>query len=111
MARHGLNAAVHVRYSATFPWGIFLVNALGCFLIGLLAGVLAAARVHVGELGRAFLVVGVLGGFTTFSSFGLDTFTLVRGGHIAQALLNAAGQVVVGLGAVWAGYVLGGGRP
>jgi CrcB protein len=104
MARHGLNTALHLRYSSTFPWGTFAVNALGCFLIGLLAGAIAAERFHLGELGRAFVFVGVLGGFTTFSSFGLDTFTLARSGAALQAGANVAGQLVVGLGAVWIGY-------
>jgi len=67
MARHALNHAVHVRYSAVFPWGTFAVNALGCLVIGFLAGVIAGSRLHLGELGRAFLFVGVLGGFPTFS--------------------------------------------
>lgn len=107
MGRHALNVLLHVRYSATFPWATFAANAAGCLAIGLLAGVLAAARVHVGEAGRAFLVVGILGGFTTFSSFGLDTLTLARGGHPGLAALNAVGQLVVGLSAVWLGYTAG----
>lgn len=107
MGRHALNAAVHVRYSVTFPWGTFAVNALGCFVIGLLAGLLAAARVHIGEFGRAFIFVGILGGFTTFSTFGLDTFTLVKSGAAGSAVANVVGQVVVGLSAVWVGYELG----
>jgi CrcB protein len=60
----------------------------------------------MGELGRTFLIVGVLGGFTTFSSLGLDTFTLMRGGQAAMALANVAAHLVLGLGAVWAGFVI-----
>jgi len=107
MARHGLNAAVHVRYSAVLPWGTFVVNALGCLVIGLLAGAIAGTRPHIGEMGRAFLFVGVLGGFTTFSSFGLDTLTLAKSGALWPAAANVVGQVVVGLSAVWLGYGLG----
>ena len=103
MARHALNMAVQSRYSA-FPAGIFVVNVLGCLAVGLLAGALAAARLQMGELARTFLVVGVLGGFTTFSAFGLDTFTLARGGQGPLALLNAMGQVGLGWLAVWAGF-------
>ena len=56
------------------------------------------------------LLVGVLGGFTTFSSFGLDTHALARGGELGAAVLNVAGQVGLGLAAVWAGFLLSGGR-
>ena len=106
-ARHALNHVVHVRYSAVFPWGTFAVNALGCLVIGFLAGVIAGSRLHLGELGRAFLFVGVLGGFTTFSSFGLDTMTLAKSGAVGPAVANVVGQLVVGLGAVWLGYGVG----
>jgi fluoride exporter len=106
MARHALNAAVQGRYG-TFPVGIFVVNALGCALIGVLAGLMGSGRVPIGEAGRLFLVVGVLGGFTTFSAFSLDTLLLLRGGHTTLAVVNAAGQVVTGVFAVWAGYAAG----
>ena len=106
-ARHGLNVAVHARYAVLFPLGIFVVNAAGCLAIGLLAGLLSSSRIHMSEVARAFVFVGVLGGFTTFSSFALDTLTLVRGGHVAAAMGNAIGQLVVGLVAVWVGYALG----
>jgi CrcB protein len=105
--RHGVNIALHTRYSAAFPWGTFVVNAAGCFAIGALAGALAAERLHLNEIGRAFVFVGVLGGFTTFSSFGLDTLTLAKSGAVMQAAGNVAGQLIVGLGAVWIGYGLG----
>jgi CrcB protein len=110
MARHALNVAVQGRYTI-FPVGIFIINALGCLAIGLLAGVIAAGRTHIGEPGRLFLVVGLLGGFTTFSAYGLDTLTLARGGHSGLALANAVGQMVVGLGAVWLGFTVGAWRP
>jgi CrcB protein len=102
--RHLANHVVQGRFGASFPGGIFLVNVAGCLVIGLFAGLIASARIHVGEVARAFVVVGLLGGFTTFSSFGLDTFTLARGGHFGAALFNAVGQLVLGLTAVWLGY-------
>ena len=105
MARHALNLAVQGRYRV-FPVGIFAVNALGCLAIGILAGLIASSRLHVPELARVFLVVGVLGGFTTFSAFGLDTFTLLRAGHTTWAAANGIGQMVVGVAAVWAGFTL-----
>ncbi|HUR19556.1 MAG TPA: fluoride efflux transporter CrcB [Vicinamibacterales bacterium] len=104
--RHFANQVVQARFGAGFPLGIFLVNVVGCLAIGIVAGFIAAGRIHVGEAGRAFIVVGVLGGFTTFSSFGLDTFTLARGGQLAAAAFNAFGQLLLGVAAVWAGYAL-----
>jgi CrcB protein len=62
-------------------------------------------------VGRTFVFVGILGGFTTFSSYGLDTYTLFRGGHTGLGLLNAMGQMVVGLSAVWLGFAIGDWRP
>src|SRR5262245_58825030 len=107
-ARHALNVGVHARFfSATFPAGIFIVNMVGCAVIGLLAGMIAVQRIEAGELLRAFLFVGVLGGFTTFSSFALDTLVLARGGNIGMAALNAFGQPVLGLAVAFLGYALG----
>jgi len=106
LLRHWVNHLVQSRAGADFPLGIFVVNAIGCLAIGIVAGLIASTRIHVSEIGRAFIVVGILGGFTTFSSFGLDTFTLARGGQFGTAAVNAVGQLVVGLLAVWAGYAI-----
>lgn len=107
LARHGLNHVVHQRaLGATFPWGIFVVNVAGSIAIGAIAGALAGARLHLTEHARTFLIVGLLGGFTTFSSFSLDTLALARDGHPWQAALNVAGQVGLSLLGVWAGYRL-----
>jgi fluoride exporter len=111
-ARHGLNVVLHSRFlSTTFPAGIFVVNVVGCATVGLLAGLLAVERFEAGEYLRAFVFVGVLGGFTTFSSFGLDTLVLARGGQAGLAAFNAVGQPVVGLAAVWLGFAAGSWRP
>jgi len=110
MARHAVNHFLQGRYGA-FPAGIFLINAVGCLAIGVFAGLLVSSRIQVGEFGRTFVVVGLLGGFTTFSSYGLDTLTLARGGHMALAMTNALGQVVVGLAAVWLGFSAASWRP
>jgi len=110
IARHALNSLFHGRFNG-FPAGIFVVNILGCLAIGVLAGLLASTRLQIGDVGRNFVIVGLLGGFTTFSSFGLDTFALSRDGHTGLAALNAAGQPLVGMAAVWLGYVVGSWRP
>ena len=105
MARHGLNAIVHRRsLENAFPTGIFLINVGGSVLIGVLAGLLSSQRLTLSLDARTFLVVGLLGGFTTFSSFSLDTLTLLRAGHTGQAVWNVAGQVGLSLLGVWLGY-------
>jgi CrcB protein len=75
-------------------------------VIGALAGALAAGHIRMSHDTRIFVFVGILGGFTTFSAFGLDTLTLVIEGRAAYALLNVAAQVGLGLGAVFVGYTL-----
>jgi CrcB protein len=108
MARHALNHLVHQRaLTSVFPLGIFIANVLGSFVIGALAGALAGERLHLGYQGRVFLIVGVLGGFTTFSSFSLDTLTLLREGNHGLASANVVGQVGLSLLGVWAGFRLG----
>jgi fluoride exporter len=108
VARHGLNHLVHQRtFASTFPFGIFLINIFGSTIIGILAGLLASDRLQLSFEARTFVFVGVLGGFTTFSSFSLDTFAMFRDGHHAQALWNVAGQVGLSLLGVAAGFRLG----
>jgi CrcB protein len=104
VARHGVNHWVHGRWLTTFPLGIFVVNVLGSIAIGVVAGVVASARWSVSFETRMFLVVGILGGFTTFSSFSLDTLTLIRGGHFGYAAWNVVGQVGLSLAGIAAGY-------
>ena len=88
-----------------FPWATFLVNVSGCFVIGLLA-VLTEERGPVNPGTRLFLMVGVLGGYTTFSTFGYETLNLMREGSHALAAANAMGQLLLGLAAVWAGMTV-----
>lgn len=107
VARHGLNHLVHQRFLAsTFPLGIFLVNIVGSTLMGVAAGLLTSGRAHLSVEARTFLFVGVFGGFTTFSSFSLDTLALFRDGHQLQALSNVVGQVALSLLGVWLGFRL-----
>jgi CrcB protein len=94
-------AARHVH----FPWGTLAVNATGCLLIGLLGG-LAETRHVLSPEQRLFLITGFLGGFTTFSAYGFETYYLVRVGEPGLAAANALGQVALGLACVWAGHAL-----
>ena len=91
--------------SGGFPYGTLAVNAAGCLIIGLVTGY-AEARQPLSAGAQAFLVVGVLGGFTTFSAFGIDTIRLIRDGAYVAATANVVLQVAVGLAAVAAGLLL-----
>lgn len=89
-----------------FPYGTLAVNAIGCLLIGLLSG-LADARGVLGPEARLLLLIGVLGGFTTFSTFGYETLGLLRNGAVLPAATNVLASVGLGLAAVWLGYGIG----
>ena len=89
-----------------FPIGTLAVNILGCFLIGLLHG-LAESRNILGTDTRIFLFIGVLGGFTTYSTFGLESLVLLKDGAMLKASANIIIHVFVGLAAVWLGDTLG----
>lgn len=88
--------------SIDFPYGTLAVNLLGCFLIGFLAQ-LAEARGAFPSETRLFVFIGILGGFTTFSSFGNETVNLLREGGTLNALANVGANVIVGLLLVWFG--------
>ena len=90
---------------AVFPYGTLVVNGRGCLLIGVLAG-LGDSRGVIGPQGRLFLLIGVLGSFTTFSTFGHETMSLARDGERLAAAANVALQVVIGLGCAWIGYAV-----
>src|SRR5262245_50694343 len=107
LARHWVSVEISHRLERPVPYATLVVNLVGCVLIGALAGRIASGRLQLSAAMRTFLFVGVLGGFTTFSSFGLDTFTLAHGGEQSAAFWNVVGHVVLGLGAVWLGFNLG----
>ena len=91
--------------SVAFPYGTLAVNVIGCFFIGFLSE-LAESRSLFSPDTRAFLVVGILGGFTTFSAFGNETMSLLRDGERTLAMMNVGAQLLFGIGAVWLGYTL-----
>ena len=109
IARHALNRLIHQQdLAGTFPLGIFVINVLGSAAIGVLGGLTVSGRWSVSVETRTFLIVGLLGGFTTFSSFSFDTLALVREGYVGQAAWNVVGQVSLSLIAVWLGFTIGG---
>jgi CrcB protein len=104
--RYGVSQLIDQWYGrGDFPFGTLAVNVIGCLIIGVLTQ-LAEARGMFSSEARVFLVVGILGGFTTYSSFGNDTINLWRAGQAGRALLNVAAQLVLGLGAVWLGRAI-----
>jgi CrcB protein len=105
VSRYWLSGVVARRYGETFPMGTLVVNLVGCFLVGLLFYLLQE-RFLVNQTVRTVVLIGFLGGFTTFSSFGLQTFTLLQDGEFGLAALNILGANVIGLVLVWAGYTL-----
>lgn len=103
--RYAVGRAVARFADGTFPWSTLIVNVSGSLLIGLLAGLATAdGRPAVSADARAFLLIGVLGGFTTFSSFSLETLELVRQGEWAGAMLNVLVSVALCLAAVSIGF-------
>ena len=88
-----------------FPYGTFTVNVLGCLAIGVITGLVQTRDLIPMEM-RTFLSIGLLGGFTTFSAFGNETFSLIRNGQIGPAAGYVVLQILVGLVAVWIGYTV-----
>jgi fluoride exporter len=98
--RYGVSQAM-APWTGTFPWATLSINVLGCLLIGLLM-----PAVEQRPLWLVFVVPGVLGGFTTFSAFGHETWKLAEGGRAVLAGVYVAASVVAGLGAVWLGRLM-----
>ena len=106
LARYGLSGLVHRQVPfATFPYGTMAVNLVGCCAIGVIAG-LAESRQLFGPEFRTFALIGVLGGFTTFSTFGYETFAMLRDAEYLRVAANVGVHVVLGLALVWLGYAL-----
>jgi len=102
VARFALGAWVLARTGEGFPWGTLAVNWLGCLGIGLAAAGFESWTAHPANL-RLFCVAGLLGGFTTFSAFGLEAWELLADGETAPALLYVGGSIAGGLAAVVVG--------
>ena len=108
LARYAVNLAVaRAPAGANFPFATLIVNAAGCLVIGLLAGLIASNRLALDVTRRDFIFVGLLGGFTTFSTFGLDTMLLARSHTAGMAVLNVLAHLAAGIGAVYIGYAIG----
>lgn len=105
LARYWLSGWADERWGMTFPIGTLIVNLSGCLAMGFLFQA-TAERFLVDPIVRTAILVGFLGGFTTFSSFGIQTFTLLRDGELFLATINVVVSNVVGIAFVWAGYAV-----
>ncbi|WP_457666031.1 fluoride efflux transporter CrcB [Thiolapillus sp.] len=106
LMRYWVSTATYTWLGRGFPWGTLMVNVLGSFAMGVLY-VLLLDRLTSGPELRAFLLIGFLGAFTTFSTFSIETFNLIEDAQLGRALLNAGGSVIVCIAAAWLGVVLG----
>jgi len=106
LARYGLEGAVARRSAGAFPWGTFVVNVSGSFLLGLVFTLLTERWLAAPWL-RSTLTIGFLGAYTTFSTLSFESYRLVEDGAYGLAAANLAGSMAAGLGAVYAGVVVG----
>lgn len=105
VSRYGMSHFVYVLAGRGFPYGTLAVNVLGSFLMGFLS-VYLLAKVSFDPVVRFAILVGFLGSFTTFSTFSMDTLTLIESGSIGRAVINVAVSVCASLAAVWVGVIL-----
>jgi len=103
--RYGVSQGIHTLVGRGFPWGTLVVNSLGSLLVGFLF-VYLVERSAVSEVLRAALFIGLLGGFTTFSTFSLETLVLIEEASYLKAVINIFISVVLCLGGAWLGMTL-----
>jgi CrcB protein len=107
LARWGVSGLIAQRVGETFPWGTIIVNISGCFIIGLFATLTGPeGRVFAPATFRQFFMIGICGGYTTFSSFSLQTLTLAEDGEWLRAGANVILSVLFCLAGVWLGHTL-----
>ena len=103
-SRYLVTLAIQNKFLSTYPFGTLAVNIIGCFLIGLVYGLSEKGNINVEW--RLFLATGILGGFTTFSSFSNETVSMLRDAQYWQAFSYIASSVIIGLAATFAGILL-----
>ena len=107
VGRYWLSGFVATRFGETFPWGTIIVNVTGSFIIGMFASLTGPeGRWLVPSTLRTFFMIGICGGYTTFSSFSLQTLNLANAGEWGRAGLNVILSVVLCLAGVWLGWLL-----
>lgn len=106
LARFFLSTWIYEKTLSVFPWGTFVVNIMGCFIMGIVY-VLGVEKLVINPNTRLFIAVGFLGSFTTFSALGLETMNIIKEGQLNIALLNGIGSLVTGVAAVGLGMITG----
>jgi fluoride exporter len=106
VARFWLGGYISEKMGTRFPYGTFVINCTGCFLIGFIV-TLMAERTHWSPNWRYLIPIGFIGAYTTFSTFEYETFRAMQDGEMMVAFLNVAASVIIGFFAVWLGVVVG----
>jgi CrcB protein len=104
ISRYLISKLISEQLPSVFPWGTFTVNVVGCFLIGLVFGWGSKNAIELN--GQLFLATGILGGFTTFSAFSMETLNLMNAGHTTTAITYVALSIVIGFVGTLAGYAM-----
>ncbi len=105
IARYMVGTYIGSRFGIRFPYGTFVINISGCFLVGFIVTLLA--RTTASQYWRYLIPIGFIGAYTTFSTFEYETLRAVQDGQITAGLLNVVFSVVVGFAAVWVGAAIG----
>jgi CrcB protein len=103
--RYLTSVVIQKYYATVFPLATWVVNILGCLLIGIIMGLLEKNQVTDSSM-KWFLVTGFCGGFTTFSAFGYENIRLLQNGNILLVLVYISASIILGLGSVWLGFLL-----
>lgn len=106
VTRFWIGTALAATLGRQFPWGTLAVNVLGSFAIGILFVILTERTPAGAEAWRALLVVGFLGGLTTFSAFSIETMTMLQAGQVVRAFANVTANLLLGFGACWLGLTV-----
>lgn len=104
MLRYLLSTFINTQATASFPLGTLAVNIIGCFLIGMVFGIFDKGGIS--QEWKLFLATGILGGFTTFSAFSMDTFSLLKNGFVFNALLYVLASLLLGILATYLAYYI-----
>lgn len=107
VSRYGVANGIYAFMGRDFPYGTLVVNVSGSLIMGILFALFTERVADMGPALRSFFLIGFLGGYTTFSSFSIETILLIENGNILSALLNILFSVTLCLGAAWIGFIVG----